>query len=159
MEQIDYTIDPGEEFPNEKEWTGYKKENDTTHRGNLNLQDLDVRNFIRRFEKELEEAIKKPLKYVNEYYGKLPKIKGNNIVENDILGYIHAGIVQYCEEREIIIKKKHRFGDSWMIRNKGGRLNYHTFSIYYSALSLLKANREQAGKIDREDFNNMLRMK
>ena len=155
--EIDYTKNPDELFLNGK-----------TSAGNLNLQIPEVREHTKEFEKEIEEATKKTLKHEIEYYGKpiavIPafgdrpeiKLKGG-YVENEILGTVHPGEVQYCEEREIIVKKKYDFGNSWIITNKGTPLYYDNFLLYKSALSLLKANREKAKKIEREDADNMLR--
>jgi len=129
------------------------------------LKNKEDRRIIKEFEKELEEAKKKPLKQPIEYYGKeckiipavngMPKIEmAEGYVVNEIIGIKHAGVIQYMVEKKYIVKLKDKTGDYWAVTR-----TYDEWSQKYHALQELILRREQAENQEKQAMEQVYQAK
>lgn len=116
-----------------------------------NDRDYDLKNpedkkIIKDFEADISFAKQKQLAHPIEYYG--GKSDRDNYVWNDILGIVHAGIVQFAEEQGAITKP-----DVWRVCRGS---NYEIFKKKMRALDDLMWLREYAEKKDLENLEQSI---
>jgi len=123
-----------------------------------NLKDEEDHRLIKDFEQEMEDVKAEKLEHELEYYGRPIKIVDAvgkmpakklppNYVGNELLGIIHAGIIQYCLRNKIMHKKFERF--YWIAPECTAFLEKR------KALRELQDKREYAEKLNQEAMSQI----